>query len=94
MPQKKSKAQKAADKAFIAKIKTIGLNLGSAKQVEVVESEGPPICDACKGELEADGDPVGFLAGSMHGKTVVGPVYKSRHKKKREPAAEEQSFAA
>lgn len=95
MPQKKTKAQKAADKAFIEKIKTIGINLGGGKsaEVEVQEIDGPPMCDACKSELEADGPPVGFLVSEMKGKTLAGPVYRSRHKKKRE-RTEEQSFAA
>ena len=70
MAQKKTKAQKAADKAFIDKIKTVGLNLGSGG-VKVVESDGPPVCDGCGSELVPDGDPIGFMALPMKGKLTT-----------------------
>ena len=92
MAQKKTKAQKAADKAFIDKIKPVGLNLGSGG-VKVDESDGPPVCDGCGSELVPDGDPIGFMALPMKGKLAMGPVYKAGHKKHERPA-EEQSFSA
>ena len=57
MPKKQTKA----DKAFIAKIGTLGIKTNSAKKT----------CPDCGTEMQ----PIGHLEGEVHGQKVSGPIY-------------------
>jgi hypothetical protein len=88
MAQKKTKAQKAADKAFIDKIKTIGINVVGV--VKVAPIDGP--CPVCS-DMVPEGPMIGLAALPVNGKIEVGPVYASARRKNERPT-EEQSFSA
>jgi Mrp family chromosome partitioning ATPase len=87
MPGKK---QSKADKAFIAKIGTLGIKTNSAKKT----------CPDCGTEMQ----PIGHLEGEVHGQKVSGPIYGHpgqhpgpRPSRAERPAAEstdEQSLSA
>ena len=81
-----AKKQTKADKAFIDKIGTIGINTSGKK------AEKP--CPGCGGSAEQ----IGYIAGEIHGQMVGGPVY--GHAKPPgtrlapAPVPDEQSFSA
>jgi hypothetical protein len=85
MPKKQTKA----DKAFIAKIGTLGIKTSSAKKT----------CPDCGTEMQ----PIGHLEGEVHGQKMSGPIYghPGQHpgprRNRAEPVAEssdEQSLSA
>lgn len=77
MPKKK---QTKADKEFVAKIATIGINTGGKKETKT--------CPDCGHDMEQ----IGMLVGEVHGKKMAGPVY--GHRKPKTERADEQSFSA
>lgn len=79
----KTKKQSKADKAFIAKIATIGISTGA-------KSDGHT-CQNCGKEMPK----IGMLVGMMNGEPVAGPVYgHPRRGTRPAESADEQSFAA
>lgn len=78
MKKPKTAEQKKADKAFIAKISTIGISTGKSSA---------PQCPGCGDEMV----PVGVLSGTIHGKKIGGAVFGPRPPSSR---SDEQSFSA
>lgn len=84
----KAKKQTKADKDFVAKIATIGINTGAKK--------APKACPDCGHEMQ----PIGHLVGEMHGQPIAGPVYghaappPRRREERPAEQADEQSFSA
>jgi hypothetical protein len=73
-----TKKQSKADKEFVAKIATIGINTGAPKK---------PKCKDCGKPI----GPVGMLVGTIHGQHVAGEVY--GHRPERRDSSDEQSFS-
>jgi hypothetical protein len=84
-----AKKQTKADKAFIEKIGTIGINTGGKKPE-------PKTCPDCGHEMK----PIGHIVGEVHGELLSGPVYGHakppgrRRAERPAPVTDEQSFSA
>jgi hypothetical protein len=87
-----SKKQSKADKDFIAKIATIGINTGGKKK-----DDHPTTCEGCGAEMEKIGKVVGLAGedmGAVYGHPGMLPPPRRRRNKPEVAKPDEQSFSA